>query len=57
MDLMGQLVRDGFPKQRRQEEVLHGVKGGGLVDSTLVVVLVSEDIVCSAWRWNRQWFG
>ena len=57
MDLVGQLVRHGFPEKRCQQEVLHGVQGVRLVQASLVVVGLSEHVLLSArWR-HRQRLG
>ena len=37
-----------------QQEVLHGVQGCGLVETTFVIILFLEDVLRAAGRWNRQ---
>ena len=45
-----------FSKQWREEEVLHSVERGGVVEAALVIILAAEYIFCSAWRWDGQRF-
>ena len=57
VDLMGQLVDYSFAEQRSQEEILHHVECGRLVEATLVIVPLAKDIFGPTRRRHRQWFG
>ena len=53
VDLMGQLVCDGFAEKGHQQEILHGIQSGRSVQTTLVVILFFED-VSGASRWQDR---
>ena len=51
--LVGQLVRDRLSQQRGQQEVLHRVQGGRLVQTAFIVILFLEDVFSAMHRRNR----
>ena len=65
VNLMGQFVGYCFTEQGRQQEILHGIKHGGLVEAAFVVILIAENVLSSArwrdgqrlWRWGLMNLG
>ena len=56
MDLISQLIGYGLAQERREKEVLHGIKSIRPVETTFIVVLFLEDVFSPPWGWNWQRF-
>ena len=57
VDLLGQFVNYSLTQKGSQEEVLHRVERGRLVEAALIVVPMAENVLCPAGSGRRQRFG
>ena len=53
---MSQPLREAVTYQRRQQEILHSIKGGWLVEAALVVIMVTEGVLGAECWGDRQRF-